>query len=296
MKRRKLIGNFLLFIGGFVTGCNSLNSSSNELEKYTSKSLKFAVADAKGLEDLQINYGAFRTTLAEVLGIPIEFFPVENRTAAATALRSGQVDIVLAGPSEYVVLNSRAKAIPIVAIERNNYHPIIVVRADSNIKTLAELKGKTIAMRSIGSTSGHLAPIKMLIDAGLDPNSDVKIVILGDQGIQALNKSQVDAWTIASDRYQRILNSQGLFAKDFSILAQGKLLPSDVFVMNNQWPDKMIEIVRSRILEHQDQLLESLLVSEVNQPYKGSRFTPANDADYNVIREVYQKIGQGNFL
>lgn len=296
MKRRKFLSNFFLFIGGFTTGCNSLNSSSNELRKYTSKSLKLAVADAFGLETLEAGYGDFRTTLAEVLGIPIEFFPVENRTDAAAALRYGQADIVLAGPSEYVVLHSRAKAIPLIAIERHDYYPTIVIRSNSNIKTIDQLKGKTIAMRSVGSTSGHLAPIKMLIDAGLDPNRDVKIVMLGNAGIEALKKGEVDAWTIASDRYQTILNDYNFSQNDFSILAKGNLLPNDLFVINNQWPASMIETVRSLMLEHQDKLIQSLIVSTANQPYQGSKLIAANDADYNIIREVYQKIGQGSFL
>ncbi|WP_414526924.1 PhnD/SsuA/transferrin family substrate-binding protein [Nodularia chucula] len=296
MKRRKLLSNFLLFIGGFITGCNSLNNTSNELRKYTSKSLKLAVADALGLEALEAGYGDFRTALAEVLGIPIEFFPGENRTDAAAALRYGQVDIILAGPSEYVVLHSRAKAIPLIAIERHDYYPTIVVRSNSNIKTLDQLKGKTIAMLRVGSTSGHLAPIKMLIDAGLDPNSDVKIVMLGNAGIESLKKGEVDAWTVASDRYQTILDNYSFSESDFSILAKGNLLPSDLFVINNQWPDRMIRTVRSLMLEHQDQLIQSLIASTANQPYQGSKFIAANDADYNIIREVYQEIGQGSFL
>ncbi|MDB9372112.1 PhnD/SsuA/transferrin family substrate-binding protein [Nodularia sphaerocarpa] len=296
MRRRKLFINFLLLIGGCTSGISRKNNNYNKSLKSRSKVIKFAVADATGLEELQRNYGAFCTTLEAVLGIAIEFFPVENRTAAAPALQSGQVDIVLAGPSEYVIFNSRAQAIPIVAIQRLDYYPIIVVRADSKIKSLAQLKGKKIAMRTTGSTSGHLAPIKMLLDAGLNSKTDIEILMLGNQGVKALNKGEVDAWTIASDRYKIILESEGLSEKDFSVIAKGTLLPGDVFVINNQWESNIIEDVRSRMLENQDKLLKSLLVATVNQPYEGSKMIPANDADYNIIREVYQKIGQGSFL
>jgi phosphonate transport system substrate-binding protein len=296
MKRRKFVSNFLLLISGCTSAINSVESNSQELAKYKTKGLRLTVADAKGMESLQRDYEAFRATLAEVIAIPIKFFPVENRTAAATALQYAQTDIVLAGPSEYVILNARAQAIPIVAIQRHNYYPIIVVRANSKIQRLAQLKGKTIAMRSIGSTSGHSAPMKMLMDTGLDPSTDVKIVMLGNEGILALSKGEVDACAIASDRYEILLDAYGLSAKDFVIIAQGELLPSDVFVINHQLPAKIIATVRSLMLEHQEKLLQSLLVATVNQPYQGSKFMPANDTDYTMIREVYQKIGQGNFL
>jgi phosphonate transport system substrate-binding protein len=181
MKRRTLVWYSLLFAVGCSTGVNNV-SNSDQLVKNSPKILKFAVTDVSGLEDLQKDFGAFRSALEEILNIKIEFFPVENPTAAAPALLSGLVDIIFAGPSEYLILNSRAKAIPIIAIKRINYHPIFVVRADSPIKSLSQLKGKTIAMRNIGSTSGHLAPTKLLIDAGLDPKNDVKIVMLNDKG------------------------------------------------------------------------------------------------------------------
>ncbi|MEH2295075.1 phosphate/phosphite/phosphonate ABC transporter substrate-binding protein [Nostoc sp.] len=296
MKRRNFLWYSLLFAAGCTTGANFTNNSSDQIAINTPKNLKFAVTDVTGIKDLQRDYGVFRTTLEEILGIKIEFFPVENPTAAAPALLSGEVDIVFAGPSEYLILNSRAKAIPIIAIERTNYRSIIVVRADSKIKLLSQLKGKTIAMRKIGSTASHLAPTKLLIDAGLDPKTDFKTVMLGDQGVQALKKGDVDAWATASDRYKNILESEGLLEKDFSIILQGPLLPGDVFVASNQLASSFIADMRSRMIKDQDKLIQSLLTAKANQKYKGGKFALVNDADYNMIREVYKKIGQGDFL
>jgi phosphonate transport system substrate-binding protein len=292
MKRRKLLWYSLLF----VFGCASEVNTADQLAITAPKKLKFAVTDVIGLEDLQRDYETFRATLEEVLGIPIEFFPVDNSTAAAPAMLSGEVDLVLAGPSEYLVLNARAKAIPVIAIRRINYHSLIVVRANSKIKSLVQLKGKTIAMRKVGSTSGHISPTKLLIDAGLDPNTDLKIVMLNDQGVVALKKGEVDAWATASDRYQNILDKAGLSEQDFSIIVTGPLLPSDVFVISNQMAANFVEKVRSQMMKNQDKLIQSLLVAQANQKYKGSQLVTANDSEYNIIREVYQKIGQGNFL
>ncbi|MGJ5630922.1 phosphate/phosphite/phosphonate ABC transporter substrate-binding protein [Nostoc sp. CALU 1950] len=296
MKRRNLLWYSLLFAAGCTTGVNSTNNSSDQIAITAPKNLKFAVTDVTGIEDLQRDFGIFRTTLEGILGIKVEFFPVENPTAAAPALLSREVDIVFAGPSEYLILNARAKAIPIIAIERTNYHCIIVVRADSKIKLLSQLKGKTIAMRTVGSTSGHIAPTKLLIDAGLDPKTDFKTVMLDDRGVQALKKGEVDAWATASDRYENILESEGLIEKDFSVIFKGPLLPNDVFVASNHFASSFIEDMQSRMIKHQDKLIQSLVTAKANKKYKGSKLILANDADYNIIREVYQKIGQGNFL
>lgn len=286
-----------MFSFGCSTGMNSANHKSHErVAKTAVDRLKFAVTDVSGLEDLQRDFETFRTTLSSELGIRIEFFPVANYTAAAPAMLLGKIDIVFAGPSEYLILKNRAKAIPLVAIQRKQYHSIILVRTDSNIQSLSQLKGKTIAMRKVGSTSGHIAPIKLLMDAGLDPNKDYKIVMLDDKGVLALHQKEVDAWATASDRYKNILDTVGLSANNFRIIGTSPLLPSDLFVVSNQLASDLVEDIKNKMLKNQNKLLSSLLLAKANQKYLGGNFVTVEDSQYNMIREVYQKIGQGEFL
>src|SRR5581483_1617596 len=47
-----------------------------------------------------------------------------------------------------------------------------IVPADSPVKSLADLKGKTFAFGSPSSTSGHLMPRYFLLKAGIDPDRD----------------------------------------------------------------------------------------------------------------------------
>ncbi|HIK06000.1 MAG TPA: phosphate/phosphite/phosphonate ABC transporter substrate-binding protein [Trichormus sp. M33_DOE_039] len=295
MRRRSLIKYSFLFIAGCTASTNT-NSNTSLQSSNLPKSLKFAVTDVTGIDDLKRDFGEFSRILEEVLGIKIELFPVDNPTAAAPALLSGNLDIAFAGPSEYLILNSRAKAIPIIGIKRKDYHTIFVVRADSNIKTLAQLKGKTIAMRKVGSTSGHIAPISLLIDAGLDPKTDFKTVMLDNKGGKALKAGEVDAWTISSDRYKGVLESEGLSEKDFQVIFKGSELPSDVFVASHQLASSFIEILRSQMLKNQDKLIQSMVKAQANRKYIGSKMVTANDTDYKLIREVYQKIGQDSFI
>lgn len=109
MKRRNFIWYSLLFSGG-CTVASTPNNISNKLPKQ----LIFTVTEAKSLQELQRDYGAFRTALQDVLEIKIDFLPVENFVAAAPALQLGQVDLVLAGPSEAVTV--KGKIIKVVTI------------------------------------------------------------------------------------------------------------------------------------------------------------------------------------
>ena len=294
MKRRHFVGFSLLFVGSCSTTVNQSNRTSSNLVVSEPETLEFAVTDVQGAKDLQQNYQTFRTVLGEILDKKIELFPVDNYIAAAVALQSGQVKLALTGPSEYVIMRARTNAVPIIAITRPDYYSLILVRANSEIKSAAQLKGKTIAMWEIGATGGHLGAIKILLDAGLNPQSDFKISMLGKKGLQALQKDQVDALAIGMNRYKDLLKIDGLSTNNFRIIATGQPLPSDLFVASSSLPNTLVENIRDRLVENQDKLIEAILVGKANDKYQGAKLVPANDSDYNMIREVYKAIGQGN--
>jgi phosphonate transport system substrate-binding protein len=294
MKRRQFIVWSLLVAGGCKIAGQNLDFPT--AKRYPPQ-LKFAVTDVLELEKLEKSYGPFRAKLEEVLKTKVEFFPVNNMAAAASALQLNQVDLVLTGPSEYVVIRSRTNATPVIAITRPNYHSVIVTPADSPIKSLTALKNKSIALSDVGSTSGHLGPTKMLIDAGLNPQSDVKILMLGDEGsIEAIQQGKVDAWGGSALDYQQFLNSSTNTQSQFSIIAEGPPLPSDIFVAGSQLSSETVEQIRSEIVKNQDILIQALVTAEETKKYQGSQLVAANDNDYNMIREVYKAIGQGKFI
>ncbi len=296
MKRRNFIWYSLLFTGGCTFASNSSNKTSNQLLKSVPKQLKFAVTDVKGMENLERDYGAFRAALENVLDTKVVFFPVANFVAAAPALQLGKVDLALAGPSEYIVLNARAKAVPFVSITRPNNYSVVIVRANSGIKSLSQLKGKKIAMRSKAGTTGHVYPTKMLLDAGLNAESDYQNLFLGKKCMEALIKGDVDAWTTSFTRYEKTLRDEGLSKKDFPLIGTGAKLPSDVFVASSQIAPAFIEQVQKQMIKHQDKLIQAILASPENEKFTGSKMLAAVDADYNIIREAYKAIGDDDFL
>lgn len=290
MKRR----NFLWYSTLFLTGCaagGTLSERSPSTPQIPA-TLRFAITDVKGLEELQADYDDLRVALADALESEVEFFPVENYTAATVALKQGEVDLALAGPSEYVVITSRTNAAPVVAITRLDYHSVIAVPQGSVVKSVADLRGKAIAMSDIGSTSGHLGPTKILIDAGLDPKTDVEIQMLGDDGsVAAMKQGTVDAWGGSGTDYRDFLQDP---ENSFPILIEGPPLPSDVFIMSSSLDPALVDVMRERLLASQASVAESLAIH--HSKYEGSQLIPATDEAYNSIRDVYRAIGQGDFV
>ena len=127
-------------------------------------SIRFAVTDIDGAESLQREFGPFKAAFEKVADVKVQ---VSGRTAAVEAMAAGQVDFVLTGPAEYVVFKARTNAVPVVGWQRPDYFSQVAVLASGPIKSVADLKGKTISFGEIGSTSQHLGPAQALADFGL---------------------------------------------------------------------------------------------------------------------------------
>ncbi len=261
------------------------------------ETLRFAVTDIPGAERLEKEFGPFKTALGDVLGISVELFPVSSHVAATPALMFDRVDLALAGPSEYVLMNAKAKAIPLVGITRPGYYTVILVAAGSNIKRLEALKGKSIGIREEGSTAGHLGALQLFEQIGFNRQKDFDMVIIGDDsGLLSLKEGKLDAWADASTRYLRVLEENQLSESDFSVIAQGEQLPNDLVVANPSLDAQCLDMVRSRIVDNEVKLMQAILASPANNKYRDSKMVPAQDKDYDMIREGYKAIGEEDFL
>ena len=136
--------------------------------------------------------------LEQQLGMKVEFTPVSDYAAAVEALVNKQVDMAWYGGFTFVQANIRSggKVIPLVQREEDEKFRSVFITSDPGIKTLADLKGKTVSFGSQSSTSGHLMPRSVLLQANIDPDKDFKRVAYSgahDATIAAVAAGKVDA-------------------------------------------------------------------------------------------------------
>ena len=257
----------------------------------TAESLKFAVTDIEGLEALQQEFGAFEAKLEELTGHEIDLFPVSSRTAAVEALNQDKVDLVLTGPAEYVVINELTKAKIVTAWQRPNYFAQIVTLSDGPIKSVQDLKGKTVTFGSVGSTSQHLGPAQVLADFGLAYNTDYQPQIIArNVAVEALIRGDVQAVGMNEGHLSRI--REAFPDTSFTVVARGRDLPNDILVARSDLDDATIADVKAAFVDHGADLMSAILTGEDNQKYKGGFFlTKVEDKDYDYVRSMYETIG-----
>jgi phosphonate transport system substrate-binding protein len=144
-------------------------------------------------------FGPIVKYLERVMGVKVEFIPVNDYPAAVEALVNKQVDLVWFGGFTHVQaqLRSNGKIIPIAQREEDTqFRSVFITNVDSGIKALTDLKGKQVSFGSQSSTSGHLMPRNYLLEANIDPDKDFKRVAYSgahDATIASVVSGRVDA-------------------------------------------------------------------------------------------------------
>ena len=95
--------------------------------------------------------------------------------AVREAMGAGKAHIGWMNTFNYVLAHEKYGidvALVTVRFGSTSYKGQIIVRADSGIKTLADLKGKTMCWVDPNSTSGYIVPRIMLKANGIDPDKD----------------------------------------------------------------------------------------------------------------------------
>ena len=225
--------------------------------------LVIAVQPTATPETLTADAKELREYLSQRLGREVEIIFPTTYAGVVEALRFGhaQAAFMSAWPASLAVKLAGAE-LPLAEIrevvigqekkEEPFYFSYWVVRKDSPVTKLADLRGRRAALTSALSTSGYVAPVARMVELGLitsapgkeaDPKTFFSEVALPggyQQAWEALRSGQVDVSVIAGDVSEklyrevldntRVIEQQGpipshavLFAKDLGPADRTKL-------------------------------------------------------------------------
>ncbi len=149
------------------------------------------------------------STLARMLevatGYSIRAEVPTSYAATIEAMCAGRVDIAFLAPFAYVLGHQRCGAdVRLVSVRANlpYYRSQILYRADQNVKSLNDLRGKKFAFVDPASASGYLFPAALLKKNGVDPDRFFgQVVFAGghDRVVLAIYTGSVDAGATFGD-------------------------------------------------------------------------------------------------
>ena len=162
--------------------------------------------------------------------------------AVIEAMGAGKVDIGWLATFSYVLAKDKYDVDLLLIVDRFGkpfYRGQIMVRADSGIQTLADLKGKTMAYVDPASTSGHLYPKALVMAEGHDPETFFsKSVFAGSHNavVLSLLKGEVDAGAAYDGSRAAVARSYPDVFNKIKVLAYTKDIPNDTVTARKGLP------------------------------------------------------------
>jgi NitT/TauT family transport system substrate-binding protein len=145
---------------------------------------------------------AYEAGLYEKYGLDAQLIEFSSGTDLIKGIVGGQLDIGVLGFSNAFTWASRGANLKIVGGAQRGYHSL-VVREDSGIESVADLKGRNLASQKQGSTADIVLKGVMLDNAGLKP-ADLNIMgVAPAVAVQSLVGGRVDA-AFLFEPYDRI--------------------------------------------------------------------------------------------
>jgi ABC-type phosphate/phosphonate transport system substrate-binding protein len=194
----------------------------------------------------------------------------------------------------------RAEAIAMRDTDRD-LTSVIVARADSTIRTLADLEGRTIGVGASDSPQATLIPLLHLAEAGLEPGRDVRVqtfdVLVGKHGdhiggerdaARALARGALDAACMIDANHLAFSRDGTLRAGATRILAQTAPYDHCVFAVLDGAPAGAVTRFRDLLLSmsYADPEVRPLLDLEGLKQWR-----PGRTENFALLRRATERFG-----
>lgn len=207
-----------------------------------------------GTEDGTLaDYQPLFAAVGESSGLSFRLQVAQSYGAVVEAICNGTADVAFVGPVTYLQARQRGCAeLLAVAVKggKSTYYSGIFVREDSPVRQLADLRGHSLALGDLNSTSSFVIPMALLIDGGLDPARDLSAIRMTGThsgNLAALVGGHVDAAAMSFESYQKALRNGFPGARQVRVIARSEPIPFPPLVMNARLPATRKQALRQAL-------------------------------------------------
>ncbi|WP_226531308.1 phosphate/phosphite/phosphonate ABC transporter substrate-binding protein [Microbacterium paraoxydans] len=239
--------------------------------------------------DTETNYQPLMDYIADLTGKTVEYHESTDYAALIEAAVAGKVDVASFSGFTYVTAtNNGAELTPISSIvteegQEPGYYSQAIVPADSDITSIDGFKGKKVCFVDPSSTSGYLFPSYNLLEAGIDPKTDVTPVFAGKHDVSVTKVGEG-------------VECEAGFAEDSEVEKSDKvkvveetMVPGAPLVYSSALPDDVAKKLIDGLSEVTiDDIIAAGIDSADTDSFRSVFYAtkPVDDAYYDLIRDI----------
>ncbi len=220
-----------------------------EINANTSGTVNVAIAPVISPLETRYSYDDFINYLQEKLHRPVHLIETQTYAETNQLLKEGKAEIGLICSLEYVLGAQGRYLYGIAAPEvggKDLYRSYIIVRKDSGIHSLKDLRGKTFAYSDPNSFSGRLAVQYMVKSQGYSVDhffSRSYFTYSHDYSVKAVMKGIVDGAAVDSLVYQQMQVTQNPALNQMQVIAKSSWVGTPPVVASAKAPKILVNEV-----------------------------------------------------
>ncbi|MEW6765498.1 MAG: phosphate/phosphite/phosphonate ABC transporter substrate-binding protein [Pseudomonadota bacterium] len=257
--------------------------------------LRFGLIPRTNLAQQMEDHRPLFTQLEKTLGRKVVVVQGSSYGTVIEGLLAGTIDLASMGPASYALAKNRGPSITAFMtwtmqgghfIEPGSptYNSLLIVREDSNLRDIGDLKGRNLSLTDPASTSGVVIPraeFSRALGKRLEEHFG-RITYSGshDRSIDALMKGYVDAAFVASEHLENAVRAGVLKGNDVRVLWRSSPIPHDPFVYRGELCPELREKIREAFLSDSPETRRMLT------NLKAEHFVPITDEAFSYLQDI----------
>lgn len=245
--------------------------------------------------------------LSKALGCEVEEIQASDYNAIIEALRTGKADMAYMGSQALALGVGRTDLEPIVMKaedgdpEKAVYHSVLIAGSGNDqIRSIEDIRGKTMAFVDPDSTSGNLVPTAEIIRTFPDENLNSDMLHTnGDffeavsfsgshqAGLQAVIKGDVDVVPISDQILASEIAHGNASESDIKVIHESGAIPAEAMVVGEHVTEETREQLTAFLTAYDN---ETYFTDVIKVP--GARFVECDMEDYEDIIELNRIINE----
>lgn len=277
-----------------LCGCSAPESPPSTVAPSSGKLLIGLIPEQNIFRQLE-RYEPLAAFLSRRVGVEIRLKILPRYGNIVDNFSFAELDGAFFGSFTYALAHERvgvsALARPVNLDGRSTYHGLIFVRADSDIETVAEMKGKRFVFVDHATTAGYLLPLDYFHRHGIDNYRDFlgEIYFSGthEDAIYDVVNRKADIGAAKNTVFDRLAAVDRNLPSDLRVLARSPDVPENALALKKQVSESLREGLKQALLS----LHDDPEGQEVLRRFGALRFVETTNEDYEPVYRYAAEVG-----
>lgn len=233
--------------------------------------------------------------LSEHLQVPVTLTMLSRYGNIVERLQEKEVDGAFLGSFTGALAISQLGvdplARPINMDNTSTYFGYIFAKKESNIKTTADMRGKSLAMVERATTAGYVFPIAWLRQHGVEDIdshfSDYFYTGSHDAAIDAVLEGKADVGAAKNTIYERMQKSSDRLDEELAILAKSPRVPSNGLCVRKGLAPELKKKIQALLLNLHNEPEGAAVLKKLG----AKRFVQTSRDDYGPVFQMAEEAG-----